>query len=491
MKPDISVVISTHERVKKLKRAIQSVFDQTFDNWEIVIVDDASDDKGKTQRYCEKIIGKYADKIQYIRLETNHGNHGKPKNVGIKHARADWIAFLDDDNDYLKDHLQALWVEAKKHPQIDLLYGDRWVIDESGQNEKRKGISSDFDPVRLAQQNFIDTSDVLVKKEVLMEVNGWDEELPKFADWNLWVRLAKARKVFGHVPKLITNYRMHERMNQIKKRAEEGKPGGFNPQTGLILPTFDPSDVEIEANQATFKKRPPLKVAFYTLTYDRLEYTKQMFETLSENAGYKYDHFVVDNGSSDETPEWLKENKKKYNIKELILNEKNVGISKGSNQALDVIGDDYDIIIKIDNDCRVESEDVLATLVDVFKRSRDIILSPTVEGLIDSPGGVPRVRHIYIGNRLLGLTTHLGGIFVAAHKSAYKDFRWEENDFLHGMQDAIFSQSCAKRGFALAYYEDLRVEHIDSTDGQKKKYEAYFERRKKEKITKYEKPKHD
>lgn len=480
--PKISVIISTYNRCKKLKRAVKSVLNQTFKEFELIIVDDCSTDK--TEKYCRK-LEQEEDNVLYVRLDKNYGQHGRVKNEGMKRSQADLIAYLDDDNEYLIDHLQALYNEIKRAPMVDIVYGDRWVVDESGEHEKRKGISSPFDPGRLMIQNYIDTSDVLVKKKALIDVGGWDEKLPKFADWNLWVRLTKARKVFLHVPKLLSNYYMHAGMNQIKQRAKEGEPGGFNPKTGLILPTFDPDDVPIYADQETFEKEKNMKVAIYTLTYDRLDYTKQMFESLSKNAGYEYDHYVVDNGSKDGTEEWLTENQKKYNIKKVIFNKENRGISEASNQALDEIGEDYDLIIKIDNDCLIESENIIKEIVEVYRRSKQLVLSPNVEGLIDSAGGVPRVKNGYIGKRLFGFVQHIGGIFAAAPAEVYKDFRWEEKDFLHGEQDYIFSQWCVKNKYVLAYYENLRVRHIDSTEGQKKRYPKYFERRKEEKVTRY------
>lgn len=481
--PTVSVIVSTFNRQKKLRRAIESILKQTFQDFEIIIVDDASTDK--TEKYCRKLEKQHPGRIRYIQRESNWGQHGKVKNEGIAAARANLLAFLDDDNEYLMDHLQALYNDFKRFPEADVVYGDRWVIDESGQKPQIKGICGDFDPMRLMAQNFIDTSDVLVKKQALLDVGGWDEKLDKFADWHLWVRMTKARKKFLHVPKLLTNYYFHAGMNQLKHKKANGEPGGWDPRTGRILPTFNPDDCLIQADQSTLPEAGPLKVAIFTLTYDRLAYTQETFDSLLRNAGYEYDHFVVDNGSTDGTVEWLLENKQKYGIKELILNENNVGISKGSNQALETIGKNYDVVIKIDNDCRIETPDTLKEIVEVFKRTRQLVISPNVEGLIDSAGGVPRLRNGYIGTRLFGFVKHLGGISIAAPMEAYETYRWKEEDFYHGQQDLLFSMHCLKNGFALAYFENLRVMHIDSTEGQKKKFPEYFDRRREEKINRY------
>jgi len=182
-------------------------------------------------------------------------------------------------------------------------------------------------------------------------------------------------------------------------------------------------------------------------------------------------------------------------IKKIVLlkNKENVGISKGSNQALEMIGNNYDIIGKNDDDCRFLSKGWLETIIDVNERVKSYVVSPYVEGLIDNPGGVPRRRvdnpqlspYGYVGKNMIGFAPHLGGISVFAPKEAYEGFRWRDMDFYHGIQDVEFSQHCLRSGFALAYLENIKVEHIDSEIGQREKYPDYY--KEKDKILKTKK----
>jgi glycosyltransferase involved in cell wall biosynthesis len=473
-KPKISVIMTTYERPKLLKRAVKSVLNQTFEDWELIIIDDYS--KDRTQRICER-FAKKDGRIRYIRRDSNFGQHTRPKNEATRAARADLIAYLDDDNTYRRDHLQVLWKYLKDN---DVVYGDRWLIDETGRGKDAKGISMNFKPQALYQFNYIDTSDVLIRKEAIESVGGWDESLPKFADWNLWTRMAKAGLKFQRVPIIITDYYVHRGCNQFKSQT------GINPRTGRPLPTFDPAGCKIWPDKTTYGERPKQRVAIFTLTMNRLGYTKRMYESMSKTAGYGFDWFVVDNGSTDGTKKWLGKKPK-----ELIANEENVGISKGSNQALDAIGDGYDIIIKVDNDCLFMTGDWLVDIVDLFESQRSMVVSPRVEGLRDNPGGVPRTQYVYVGDHFLGLAPHLGGICCAAPPKAYYQFRWEEDDFLHGEQDYVFSQHAIKRGYLLCYMENLIVEHMRTTAGQEKDYPLYFEQRKSLKTTRYaKKPQH-
>ena len=207
-----------------------------------------------------------------------------------------------------------------------------------------------------------------------------------------------------------------------------------------------------------------------------------------QTAGYLFDWFIVDNNSKKETTEWLErvggiEKDRKIQIQ---YNNKNFGISKASNQALEMIGKDYDLILKVDNDCLFLSNNWLKDIVDLYERQKRIIVAPRVEGLRDNPGGVPREGYFYIGNHFLGSAPHLGGICIVAPKEVYKDFRWEEDDFLHGEQDYIFSQYALSQGHMLTYLENHIVEHMEGTSVQEKRYPEYFEQRKKLKMTRYE-----
>ncbi|HKK53946.1 MAG TPA: glycosyltransferase family A protein [Patescibacteria group bacterium] len=100
--PKISVIIPTYNRANFLPRAIKSVLNQTFKDFELIIVDDGSTDNTK------EVINNYLkndDRIKYI-YQQNSGGPPKPKNTGIKIAKGEYIAFLDSDDEWFKDKLK-------------------------------------------------------------------------------------------------------------------------------------------------------------------------------------------------------------------------------------------------------------------------------------------------------------------------------------------------------------------------------------------------
>jgi len=470
----ITVVVSTFNRCSILPRAIKSVLGQYFQDWELIIVDDCSTDK------TEQVVKKFKDdRIRYIKLGKNSGSDTHPKNVGIKEAKGEYVCFLDDDDEYFSDHLQVLYNQMKGEG-YDIIYGDRIVYNEH-YKQSFVGISNDFNMPMLGQMNYIAMCDPLIKRSALIEVGGFDETLPKFVDWNLWVRLGKAGFKWRHIAIPISKVWLHTNTKSTRVKHEQDANGNY-------LPTFfDPVTCPIYSPKTCLGTQKKYKVAIFTLTKDRLEYTKKMYKTMKDFAGYPFDWFVVDQGSTDGTPEWLKSH---TNARITGLKE-NVGISKGSNMALDAIGNDYDIIIKVDNDCFFLTKDWLKNMVDLFKINHQVALSPYVEGLKDHPGGTPRGResgtnpYVKIGDNLLGMVSHLGGICIAVPAKAYELFRWPEIDFYSGEQDWRFSQWCKAIGYNMMYIENIRVSHGGGTAEQQKNLPEYFKLRVWENTNKY------
>lgn len=462
----ISVIISTYNRSERLRKAIESVVNQTFQEWELLVVDDASTDD--TSDVVHEYINQDS-RINYLKRSENFGCDTGPKNDGIKESTGEYIAFLDDDNTFRPDHLQALYSALQKQPEAVLAYGDRWIIDESKELKPQVGLFSDFNPTLLMQRNYIDTSDVLVKREAIEYVGGFDERYKKYIDWNLWLRMVKAGYRFIHVPTVITDYNLHSDQKSLRLEDSEG----------MNKPAWDPVDLEIR--QGNLGTKPPMpKVAIFSITYDRVEYTKDCFKSLYDTALYPFDHYVVDNNSQDETVEHLKS----LGVN-LIANEDNKGISISSNQALDAIGDKYDIIMKVDNDCLFLTEGWLKKMVEIWESNHMLALSCYIQGLVDNPGGAPRIVYGNIQDELIGMTRHLGGICHFVSSKAYKDFRWDEDSPLHGVQDLEFSHYLLSQGYQMGYLENYFAEHIDGTEGQHNRYPDYFQRRKEEKVKSY------
>ena len=219
-----------------------------------------------------------------------------------------------------------------------------------------------------------------------------------------------------------------------------------------------------------------MKVAIYTLTRDRILYTKRCFRSLWQNAGYPVDHYVIDNGSADGTVEWLANNKSRFAL--VVLCPENIGISRASNLALDIIGDNYDLVVKMDNDCEIVTPNLVAEMVKVFRDApRPMMLSPRVEGINRQP---KRAYTLTVGGYEVGRTGIVGGLCHWLPAQVYQRYRYPETLPKAWGQDDDLCDWCYKQGIEMGYVESLVVNHYETTGGQAQRYPEYFERKRRE-----------
>jgi glycosyltransferase involved in cell wall biosynthesis len=189
--PVISVVIPTRNRNALLHRAIQSVLVQTFTDFEIIVVDDASTDQ---TRLIVKDIKD--DRFHYINLENKSGG-AKARNTGIENSKGEYVAFLDDDDEWLPEKLQKQIDCLYANTQTGICYTGRQTMGQNKLIGFGKKYSFKYPPYEdhfrsIMSDNFIGiTSSVIIPRNILIEVKGFDENLPCFQDYDLFIRILK------------------------------------------------------------------------------------------------------------------------------------------------------------------------------------------------------------------------------------------------------------------------------------------------------------
>ena len=205
IRPKISIVVTTHNRPVMLQRAVDSILDQTFQDFEIIIIDDCS-----SKPLSLNIPKKDENRIAIVRMPWNTGFHTRPKNVGVMCSKAKVIAYLDDDNRFLPNHLEVLY-KVLVEKNADVVYGDR-TYKSTIPNEKRfmGEMSKGFDAELLEKGNYVDTSDIMHTTKALIDVGYWDIRWERKPDWLLMLAFSRAGKNIIHVPKVITEYNWHD-----------------------------------------------------------------------------------------------------------------------------------------------------------------------------------------------------------------------------------------------------------------------------------------
>ncbi|MRX54258.1 glycosyltransferase [Bacillus idriensis] len=203
IKPCVSVIIPTYNRSNLLKKSIETVLGQTFTDFELIIVDDCSKDD------TQKVILSFNDpRIIYIKLEENQGAPFA-RNIGINKAKGKYVAFLDSDDQWLPEKLQKQVLTFKKNEKTGVVYTGIKKISENNV-EYQTPIHRGNILSKLFINNCVDsTSTVMVKKNVLLKVNGFDLDLPSCQDWDLWIRLSLITE-FDFVSEPLVNYYRHD-----------------------------------------------------------------------------------------------------------------------------------------------------------------------------------------------------------------------------------------------------------------------------------------
>lgn len=202
--PRVSVIIPTYNAGRLVCQAIDSVLNQTFSDYEIIVVDD-----GSTDDTIDRLTT-YGDSIYYI-YQENRGRSAA-RNRGIHQARGQYIAFLDADDCWLPDKLNKQITLIESHRELGLvyswaqaIYGDEKRSRILGQDFDQTGVFDAFEGLTLGKSIPILT--VIVKREYLQQAGGFDEEITVVEDWALWLRVALQCK-FGFVPKVLAFYRL-------------------------------------------------------------------------------------------------------------------------------------------------------------------------------------------------------------------------------------------------------------------------------------------
>jgi len=212
----ISIVIPTHNRPEMLIRAIDSIVKQTYKNWEIIIVDDAStiDIKSIIEEHYKN---KY--KIYYYKNDKNVGAC-KSRNIGINKAKGTYIAGLDDDDEFCKSRLEVLIQIINDY---SFATADYFIYSENRIkiNKEKRGL------INLKDQLFYNkaTNNVLIEKEKLILIGGYDENLSSSQDYDLWLRVIKE---FGPAIRAKTPlYIIHEEHEQRISTSPKKLSGHF------------------------------------------------------------------------------------------------------------------------------------------------------------------------------------------------------------------------------------------------------------------------
>jgi len=204
-RPTVSVIIPTYNRARLIGRAIRSILNQTYNDFEVIIVDDGSQDNTK------EVVERFTDKrIRYIRLEKNMGA-GAARNKGIEASRGKYIGFQDSDDEWLPEKLKKqVDILNSESSNVGYVYSDMWRVLSNGKQQYWG--SPTITVAEIINQNSFDYQvfnlgilATLIKMECFEKSGIFDERFPRLIDLDFFIRLAKDFRSY-HVKEPLVRY---------------------------------------------------------------------------------------------------------------------------------------------------------------------------------------------------------------------------------------------------------------------------------------------
>lgn len=329
--PLVSIIMPVRNRAHVVGEAVDSVLAQTYGNFELIVIDDSSED-GSVD-----IIRSFPD--QRIRLIENMQWLGvsAARNRGLKAARGEIIAYLDSDNTWFPDYLETMLGAFQAIPDADALYCGQYLYQDH--NSKPFAVRFGcYNPTLLRNHNYIDLNCFVHRRTIIKTIGGgFCEHMRRLVDWELILRISEVGKIYS-IPVIKSNYFLNKAANTITK-------------TEQIASVRD--DL-LARTKYSYEQRKPgtyqirRKVAVVIPSYESLSALRLCINSLAKHfTNALVQIVIVDNGSGDEVTSFLR-NFESLNIR-VVYNNYNYGFSYAVNQGVASVDPDSDILL-LNND---------------------------------------------------------------------------------------------------------------------------------------------
>lgn len=222
--PLVSVIITTYKRADYLNRAIQSVLAQTYENLEILVVDD-NDPNSEYRQATENLMEKYSNdsKVRYIKHSENR-NGAAARNTGLNHSKGKFITYLDDDDTYRRTKVDEQVQYLLQHQKFDAVYCG-WMKDGK---EESPSLEGDISFEILSGELIIRTNTIMMNRLISLSIGGWNEDYRRNQEAVYLLRYLKAGYKIGSVSKVLVDYDSSDRSN-------ESNPGQYEEDFDFFL----------------------------------------------------------------------------------------------------------------------------------------------------------------------------------------------------------------------------------------------------------------
>lgn len=219
----VTIIMPAYNAEKYISEAIESVLAQTYDDWELLVINDCSTDN--TQLIAEN-YARIDNRVRILNNEVNKGVAGT-RNVGIDNATTEWVAFLDSDDMWSADKLEKQLAFIENHSEAKLVFTASAFISEEGQSiDYILHVPERINRKELLKQNLISCSSTMIKRELLVE-NPMPEARSIHEDYATWLRILETEPYAYGIDEPLLIYRL----SAASKSGNKLKAAGMNCRT--------------------------------------------------------------------------------------------------------------------------------------------------------------------------------------------------------------------------------------------------------------------
>ena len=318
--PKFSVVMPTYNRQTMITDAVDSLLKQTYQNFELIIVDD-----GSTDGTVDVLNSKYSKELKSGKIKYIYKQNGgvcKARNVGLQNTSNEWIAYLDSDN-ILSSSCLEIFAKAILHNRNSKsFYSDLVYI------QNKLLISHEFNYEQLLKENYIDLGVFVHHRTIYEKLGGFDENMTRLVDWDLVARYTKNNKPV-HIKKVTLYYNDSSDFDRITGSAK----------------LYD--------NIAYFRKKNcnvPVVTTMIT-SYNHQDYIREAIDSAIKQIGnFMHEIIISDDGSTDDTPKIIEEYARQYpHLIRNISDGKNIGISANMKKCFEAATGKYIAVLEGDD----------------------------------------------------------------------------------------------------------------------------------------------
>ena len=366
--PKISIVVPMYNTPEKyFKELLESITEQTYENWELCLAD-GSPEKAE---YLEDLIQPLGDKIKYKLLSENKGISGN-SNEALKLATGDFIALLDHDDIIPKFALYEIVKTINENPDVDFIYTDEDKILE--ENEKR--ISPHFKQYyaidTLRSYNYICHFSIF-KKELMDKLGGFNSEFDGSQDYDLILRATEQAKHIVHIPKILYNWRISS--TSVASGAA-AKPYAYEAAKRAILASIERHGIQgakvedsriIGLYKVTYPVKGEPKISIIIPNKDHKKDLKRCIKSILKSTYKNYEIIIVENNSKEKNIfKYYKKLEKNPNIKIEKCEMSIFNYSKLNNYGASKANGEY--FVFLNNDTKIITNNWLETIISNCQR---------------------------------------------------------------------------------------------------------------------------